>query len=365
MSKNNKNAEAVNDEAVVDEVVLPTQEAKEEDVGKENGENESNDEGKKIEDTPLQKNVEEENEDSANLMKKCLDNPVAGLSELYNADIYIVSGDVDRHLYEKVDKTIQDGEQFRSTNAVVILCTPGGLADDAYKIARSFKRNYTRVTYLILGWCKSAGSLVALSGDQIIFGNKGELGPIDVQILKEDGFGRRESGLDYSTALNALTDNCIVMLDQVFLNLQRISGGTMSTKTGYDIATKIVVGMLSPISSQLDPLRLGEIERAIKITMQYGLMLGVPKGVILRFIHSYPSHGFTIDYEEANRFMDNVSMLPSFLSGLEDQLISILQLKNVKECIHNPSEIPVAILIENQSSDDIIENVEIEEIQNE
>ena len=37
------------------------------------------------------------------------------------------------------------------------------------------------------------------------------------------------------------------------------------TKTAADIATKLTGDLLQPIVAQIDPLRLGEIERAINI----------------------------------------------------------------------------------------------------
>jgi ClpP class serine protease len=38
----------------------------------------------------------------------------------------------------------------------------------------------------VSGYCKSAGTLIALGANELAFGEHGELGPLDVQIAKRD-----------------------------------------------------------------------------------------------------------------------------------------------------------------------------------
>jgi ATP-dependent protease ClpP protease subunit len=64
----------------------------------------------------------------------------------------------------------------------VILETPGGLAEVAEDIVHLLRAKYTRVGMIIPGWAKSAGTILAMAGDEILMGNGSALGPIDPQI---------------------------------------------------------------------------------------------------------------------------------------------------------------------------------------
>lgn len=57
------------------------------------------------------------------------------------------------------------------------------------------------------------------------------------------------------------------------------------------------------MATQIDPLRLGHEQRALKIAGRYAQLLGVPPIVVARLTTGYPSHGFVIDLEEARDFL--------------------------------------------------------------
>lgn len=60
--------------------------------------------------------------------------------------------------------------------------TPGGSGEAAEEIARFLHKKFKEVNYIIAGEAKSAGTILALSGDNIYMCETGSLGPIDAQI---------------------------------------------------------------------------------------------------------------------------------------------------------------------------------------
>lgn len=60
--------------------------------------------------------------------------------------------------------------------------TPGGKGETAEEIARFLHNKFSKVNFVISGEAKSAGTILALSGNEIYMTETGSLGPIDAQI---------------------------------------------------------------------------------------------------------------------------------------------------------------------------------------
>ena len=60
--------------------------------------------------------------------------------------------------------------------------TPGGMGEVAEEIVRFIHDEFATVSFVISGQAKSAGTIMALSGDEIFMTSTGSLGPIDAQI---------------------------------------------------------------------------------------------------------------------------------------------------------------------------------------
>ncbi len=60
--------------------------------------------------------------------------------------------------------------------------TPGGSGETAEEIARFLRKKFEEVNFVIAGEAKSAGTILALSGDNIHMTDTGSLGPIDAQV---------------------------------------------------------------------------------------------------------------------------------------------------------------------------------------
>jgi len=60
--------------------------------------------------------------------------------------------------------------------------TPGGRAETAEEIARFLRGKFEKVSFLVSGQAKSAGTILVMAGDEIFMSRTGSLGPIDAQI---------------------------------------------------------------------------------------------------------------------------------------------------------------------------------------
>jgi hypothetical protein len=60
--------------------------------------------------------------------------------------------------------------------------TPGGSGETAEEIVRFLRNNFETVSFVVSGEAKSAGTIMVLSGDEILMTETGSLGPIDAQM---------------------------------------------------------------------------------------------------------------------------------------------------------------------------------------
>jgi predicted RNA-binding Zn-ribbon protein involved in translation (DUF1610 family) len=65
----------------------------------------------------------------------------------------------------------------------IILETPGGFAEVVEDMVKLVRGKFEKVGIIIPGYCKSAGTIFAMAGDEILMGSVSALGPIDAQIM--------------------------------------------------------------------------------------------------------------------------------------------------------------------------------------
>lgn len=68
----------------------------------------------------------------------------------------------------------------------VILETPGGSAEIAEDLVNMLRTKFSKVGMIIPGYAKSAGTIMAMSGDEILMEPSSALGPIDAQIMQNN-----------------------------------------------------------------------------------------------------------------------------------------------------------------------------------
>ncbi|OWP56411.1 MAG: hypothetical protein B2I17_05980 [Thermoplasmatales archaeon B_DKE] len=108
-------------------------------------------------------------------------------------------------VYNRLRANFKDTE-----NLDVVLNSSGGDIDAAYGLALILRKYCTqKLTFIIPRWAKSAATLLACSGDEIVMGITSELGPLDPQIYLPDPItGATEvfSPLSIKSTLDILKD---------------------------------------------------------------------------------------------------------------------------------------------------------------
>lgn len=232
---------------------------------------------------------------------------VKQIATQYNADVFYYAGLISREGYELVTQYCM--AHTPKKDACLFLATYGGDADVAYRIARAFRHNYEKLHIFIPRECKSAGTLLLIGATSLIISDRGELGPLDVQLSKPDEIFERSSGLDIMQSLRVLREETLSVFTRYLIDIKVGSG--ITARTAAEIACKLTVGVFSPIYAHIDPITLGEVQRAIAIAYEYGERLdsydhNLKPDALARLVTGYPSHGFVVDRKEARELFINV-----------------------------------------------------------
>lgn len=231
------------------------------------------------------------------------------LAESANTDVYFYNGDITSQF--EAQFVLHGATGARRENVLLVLCTRGGSPDAAYRMARFLQRNYKKFTLLITGHCKSSGTLIALGAHEIVMGDQAELGPLDIQLGKKDELWENDSGLTVVAAITELENKAYELFENGFVKLKFRTEGRMTTRTATSLATELATGIVGPIVSQIDPMHVGEVSRAMKVAKEYGERLSkrsknLQINALHRLINDYPSHGFVIDRDEAKELFSHV-----------------------------------------------------------
>lgn len=234
----------------------------------------------------------------------------ADLAAEQDADVLLVNTSMDRGKETLfIDRCAR---LVRRKNALVIIVTNGGDADVAYRMARCLQQRYEKVTAIISGACKSAGTLLAIGAHELAFSDHGELGPLDVQLRKSDDMWSSISGLTVMNAITALQTKSEEAFADFVLSIKARSDGSVTFKTAAEIATKLTVGLFSHVYQQIEVMHVGEAARASNIAKEYGQRLNRVSGnlkgddSLSTLVASYPSHSFVIDRKEAETLFKQV-----------------------------------------------------------
>lgn len=233
----------------------------------------------------------------------------AKVADTYDADVFLYNGTIDESgLGDLVESVFYSAER---TNALLILVTYGGSANSAYRIARFLQKNYEELIVFIPSYCKSAGTLVTLGASRLIMSDFGEIGPLDVQLFKQDELGERKSGLLSKSSFDALSDSMFRMFEDFMIKIKHKSFGLISFQKASDIAASMSSSAMQPVFAQLNPNIIGDDHRDLSVALQYGLRLIIYGGnashdSVNKLVNGYPAHDFVIDREEAKSLFFNV-----------------------------------------------------------
>jgi Serine dehydrogenase proteinase len=269
------------------------------------------------------------NED--NPKKEPLEALVSRIEAHYDADVVVYFGPIARDWDDYLIDECQ--QKKRGKNVLLMLTTLGGDAHAAYRIARCLQKNYSKehpdkrgqgqLLIFVNSQCASAGTLVTLAADKLIISDHAELGPMDVQIRKPDEVGDWTSGLTPIQALNYLEEESSKLFSMQFIRLRFFPRLSFATKMAADIAAQLTTGLLSQLYEQIDPLRLAEYDRMMRIAEEYGNRIktgNVRDQTIDRLLRDYPTHEFCIDATEARQLFHQVEAPSEDLANLAARL---------------------------------------------
>jgi len=226
--------------------------------------------------------------------------------------------------------------EIRNKNVILILTTNGGDPAAAYRIVRFLQKTYDKLILYVFGRCKSAGTLIALGAHEIVMTDFGELGPLDIQLEKEDDLLHNSSGLALHQAMIDLKEQAITIFSGAFFEIIGQSDGVITSRTAANIATSLSTGLLSPIAAQIDPLKLGEVQRALNISLKYGERITDNRDAYWKLTTDYPSHDFVIDLKEAKElFGEGIAKDPTDDEKALSNLIfgNVRNQKNFIDCL--------------------------------
>ncbi|MDR1649029.1 MAG: hypothetical protein LBR71_02105 [Synergistaceae bacterium] len=226
-------------------------------------------------------------------------------------DYILINQNIERPLYYNLSDCIEKNR--KNERCSVFLTTYGGDIHSAFRMGRCIRHAYKKVKVIIPSICKSAGTIFAICADDLAIGDNGELGPLDVQINKPEELAEINSGLNILNALKIIQEHEIEIFRYVLKDLRY--GASLSTKLAAEYAVKMAIGSVAPLYSQIDPIKVAEISRAMHIALAYGFRLNEygnnlkGKEALPLLLSGYPDHGFVIDRKEARRLFRRVGKL--------------------------------------------------------
>jgi Serine dehydrogenase proteinase len=228
--------------------------------------------------------------------------------ERLDADILIFTGGLSEPRDAKFITLVENREKRRK-NVFLVLTTYGGDPDVAYKMARTLQHQYEKFIAFVPGYCKSAGTLIVLGAHELVMAPHAELGPLDIQVRDRTETNNYGSALTLGTALGSLESRMKAAYRAQFEDLRDTV--RMGTKLAAQTATMIVTRMYAPLLSQIDPMLLGEFDRANQIAIKYGQRLierskNTSEDDLFDLVTAYPSHSFVIDKHEAKKIFKRV-----------------------------------------------------------
>lgn len=254
-----------------------------------------------------------------------------------DADVFFFSGKIMDDSADELINAIRAIEKKRA-NCVLILTTNGGDPDSGFRIVRCIQQYYKKFILYVFGFCKSTGTLIALGADKIVMGDLGEFGPLDIQLSGGDELNNT-SGLSYLQSLISLNERIYNSFEQNFMELKTYG---ITTKTAAEIGSKLAIGIIDPIASQIDPLKLGDAQRAIKIASHYGERIvknNADPIAVKKLITDYPSHSFVIDYKEMKELFKSKEVVRP-----NEKEVKIEE--EYYRLVRNPSKKPLILFIE-------------------
>jgi len=226
-------------------------------------------------------------------------------------ECYISSGN-EAIVYKELRKNLDTS----FNNIDVLIHTHGGNANTSYLVARAIREFAYNVTFLIPEKATSGGTLIALSGNEIMFGHCARLSSIDYQLdINSDNEARTSTYLKHFLSF---TKDVMTTLDE-----------DMKEPTGVE---KV---MIQEMVKELGTEHIANTYRLNGLSKYYArqcLKYAFPRkeqtdqrdDIVDMLTDDTPSHSAIIDYDVAKSLLLPVTKMPLELSDVTKELIAKL-----------------------------------------
>lgn len=116
-----------------------------------------------------------------------LDERLGAIERGFDSDALCVVGGLYPAVDDLIRTTVENLHQRdgRRARLVVVLTTNGGFIETVQRIVETLRHHYHHVGFIIPNYAFSAGTVLAMSGDDIYMDYYSRLGPIDPQVLND------------------------------------------------------------------------------------------------------------------------------------------------------------------------------------
>jgi hypothetical protein len=184
--------------------------------------------------------------------------------------------------------------------------SPGGDAHAAYKLALMLRAAASKIRVVIPDYAKSAATLLALAGDEIYMAPGAELGPLDGQMPDEGSLFGSISALNIARAADDVASTAVALASRGGAQLFAATG--LKREQTLEAMLRFTATFSEPLVRQLDPRLIHDAKQTLRVTKQYAerlLTRTMPRSkadeVASTLVERYPTHGFVISYDEAQR----------------------------------------------------------------
>jgi hypothetical protein len=141
--------------------------------------------------------LEEDGVSSNRFIEKELDKKLSTLGKRFDSDILVLIAPMRPPIDELVRDSVE-GVENRKDSLTVMLETEGGSIEVVERIADVFRYHYSKeINFIIPNYAMSAGTILAMSGDNILMDYFSVLGPIDPQVRRPSMGDRFVPALGY------------------------------------------------------------------------------------------------------------------------------------------------------------------------
>jgi Serine dehydrogenase proteinase len=242
-------------------------------------------------------------QDSNSVIETLLHERLTVLEGVVNGDVLAYFGPIIDPAHDLLRVAIDDLDEHRRDKLVVVLETDGGFAESAERLQRAFRHNYSTVDFIVPGYAMSAGTILVMSGDNILMDYSSVLGPIDPQVRR--GEDRSVSALGYIEKYDGLikkADAGTLNTAEMMYLVQNFDPGDLSQ---YEHARDLSIALLKawlvrfkfknwtitetrrlPVTPAMKSLRAQAIARALSNTKKWHSHgRGIPMDVLIKDIN--------------------------------------------------------------------------------